>query len=218
MATCELRYPGTTRVLCLLEICCISGSQTNLHVRFNLSLSLNQKDVRGVTQWQRLAAAMISTLIGTEFEEKYHFYIEKCNHPDELRKFIIQTQGKEQLCQFFDELVEAIIENQPDLDFNFLKAVLFLILKFPQLAQIGMAWIQGTEHNNIREAGLPEFSAQEQDAKSIWFIQQICKLASVVSRPVLICFDQLDSANVSNDCGDSPIEIVASCWQGDNLT
>ena len=22
MATCELRYPGTTRVLCLLEICC----------------------------------------------------------------------------------------------------------------------------------------------------------------------------------------------------
>lgn len=188
-----------------------NASRIDSHVRFNLSLSFNHKDVRGVTQWQQLATAMVTTLMGTEFEEKYQPYLERRDRPDELRKFIIHNQSKEQLRQFFDELVEAILENQPELDFNFLKAVLFLLLKAAPFAQVGMAWIQGIDHPATREAGLPEFSAQEQGAKSIWFIQQICKLAGVASRPVLICFDQLDQAKVSNDCGDSPAEIVASC-------
>lgn len=188
-----------------------NASRIDSHVRFNLSLSFDQKDVRGVTQWQQLATAMITTLKGTEFEEKYQPYIERCAHPDELRQYIIQTQSQAQRYQFFDELVEAILENQPELDFNFLKAVLFLLFKTAQTAQIGRAWIQGIEHPNTKTAGLPEFSAQDQDARSIWIIQQICKVAGVALLPVLICFDQLDSAKASSDRGDSPAETVARC-------
>jgi hypothetical protein len=186
-------------------------SRIDSHVRLYLAQSFNHKDAREITQWQRLAAAMITTLRGTEFEEQYQPYIEKCGQPEELRKYILQTQNKDTLFEFFDELAEAISENQSDLEFDFLKSVLFLLLKTPKIAQIGMAWIQGKEHPDTRKAGLPEFLAEEQEAKSIWFIQQICKLAGVASLPVLICFDQLDSARTSANCGDSPAETIASC-------
>ncbi len=188
-----------------------NASRIDSHVRFHLSLSFKHQDVRGVTQWQQLAASMIATLKGTEFEEKYQPYIEKCNHPEELRRYLIQNLSQAQRFEFIDEVIEAILESQHDLDFNFLRAVLFLIFKSDAIAQIGMAWIQGIDHPETRKRGLPEFSQQEQDAKSIWFIEQICKLAGVSSRPVLICFDQLDQVSVRNDCGDSPAQIVASC-------
>ncbi|MEG4961734.1 MULTISPECIES: hypothetical protein [unclassified Microcoleus] len=188
-----------------------NASRIDSHVRFYLSLSFKHQDVTGVTQWQQLAASMIATLKGTEFEEKYQLYLEKCNHPEELRKFLIQNLSQEQRFQFIDEVVEALLESQHDLDFNFLRAVLFLLFKNAPIAQIGMAWIQGIDHPETRKKRLPEFSQQEQDAKSIWFIEQICKLARVSSRPVLICFDQLDKASVGADCGDSAAQIVASC-------
>lgn len=186
-------------------------SRIDSHVRLYLAQSFNHKDAVGITQWQRLAAAMITTLRGTEFEEQYQPYIKKCGQPEELRKYILQTQNKDTLFDFFDELAEAISENQSDLEFDFLKSVLFLLLKTPKIAQIGIAWIQGKEHPDTRKAGLPEFLAEEQEAKSIWFIQQICKLAGVASLPVLISFDQLDSARTSANCGDSPAETIASC-------
>ncbi|MEG4147318.1 hypothetical protein [Microcoleus sp. Pol12B5] len=188
-----------------------NASRIDSHVRFHLSLSFKHQDVRGVTQWQQLAASMIATLKGTEFEEKYQPYLEKCHHPEELRKYLIQNLNQPQRYEFIDEVIEAILESQHDLDFNFLKAVLFLIFKSAPIAQVGMAWIQGIDHPETKQRGLPEFSQQEQDAKSIWFIEQICKLAGVSSRPVLICFDQLDQVSVGNDCGDSAAQIVASC-------
>jgi hypothetical protein len=188
-----------------------NASRIDSHVRFYLSESFKHRDVRGVTQWQQLAASMIATLKGTEFEEKYQLYLEKSNHPEELRKYLIQNLSQDQRFQFIDEVVEAILESQHDLDFNFLRAVLFLLFKNAPIAQLGMAWIQGIDHPETRQRRLPEFSQQEQDAKSIWFIEQICKLAEVSSRPVLICFDQLDKASVGTDCGDSAAQIVASC-------
>lgn len=189
----------------------VDANRIDSHVRFYLSLSFNHKDVGGITQWQQLATAMVATLKGTEFEEKYQPYLEKCENPEELRKYILRTHSAAQRYELVDELVEAILENQSDLHPDFLKAVLFLLFKTAPIAQVGMAWIQGIEHPETRQRGLPEFSQQEQDAKSIWFIQQICKLASVALRPVVICFDQLDQPNVSADCGDSAAQIVASC-------
>lgn len=79
------------------------------------------------------------------------------------------------------------------------------------MAQIGRSWIQGIEHPDTKKVGLPELSAEEQEANSIWFMQQICKVAEVASLPVVICFDQLDSARTTADCGDSPAETVARC-------
>ncbi|MDB9487084.1 hypothetical protein PN492_11090 [Dolichospermum circinale CS-537/01] len=183
----------------------------NSHVRFYLSESFTHQDSLGITQWQKLAAAAINTLKGTEFEDKYRSYIEKCNSPDELRKYIVASQSKATLSGFFDELVEAILENQTGIDFNFLRAILFLLLKNVKDAQIALAWIKGEDNSEIKTIGLPEFSFDIQEDKSIWMIQQICKLAEVASLPVVICFDQLDNAGTDNDSGDSPAQNVAKC-------
>ena len=183
----------------------------NSHVRFYLADSFTHQDSQGITQWQKLAAAAINTLKGSEFEDKYRSYIEKCNSPDKLRKYIVASQSKATLSGFFDELVEAILENQTGIDFNFLRAILFLLLKNVKDAQIALAWIKGEDHSEIKKLGLPEFSVDLQEDKSIWMMQQICKLAEIASLPVLICFDQLDSAGTDNDSGDSPAQNVAKC-------
>lgn len=92
-----------------------------------------------------------------------------------------------------------------------MKALLFLLLKNVKLAQIAFAWIRGEDHPEIKKLGLPEFPLEQQEDKSIWIIQQICNLAEIASLPVLICFDQLDSAGSDSDSGDSPAEIIAKC-------
>jgi Cdc6-like AAA superfamily ATPase len=183
----------------------------NSHVRFYLADSFTHQDSQGITQWQKLAAAAINTLKGSEFEDKYRSYIEKCNSPDELRKYIVASQSKATLSGFFDELVEAILENQTGIDFNFLRAILFLLLKNVKDAQIALAWIKGEDHSEIETIGLPEFSLDIQEDKSIWMMEQICKLAEIASLPVVICFDQLDSAGTDNDSGDSPAQSIAKC-------
>ncbi len=126
---------------------CTNPKRINSHVRFYLADSFTRKDSQGITQWQKLAAAAINTLKGTEFEDKYRSYIEKCNSPDELRKYIVTTQNKATLSDFFDELVEAILENQTGIDFKFLRAILFLLLKNVKVAQIALAWIKGYEQS-----------------------------------------------------------------------
>jgi hypothetical protein len=183
----------------------------NSHVRFYLADSFNHQDIQGVTQWQKLAATAISILKGTDLEEKYSPYIEKCDSPNELRKYIVDSQPKDKRQDFFDGLVEAILENQPDIDFNFLRALLFLLLKTTIDARIAFDWIKGVENTEVKKVGLPEFPPEEKEDKSVWMIQQICKLAEIASMPVLICFDQLDSAGTDNDSGDSPAETIAKC-------
>lgn len=189
-----------------------NASRINPHVRLYLALSLNGQDSHGVTQWQKLAAFAISTLRGTEYEEKYQSYLSKCSDPDELRKYVIATQPKEELVNFFDGLTEAISSCNGRLDPSFLKAALFLLLKTARLAQIGLAWIIGEEDfPGSSDACLPKFSSEQQEGRSIWMIQQICRFSEIASRPVLICFDQLDSAPTDNNSGDSPAVVIAKC-------
>jgi hypothetical protein len=190
---------------------CSNPKRINSHVRFYLADSFNHQDIQGVTQWQKLAASAISTLKGTDYEEKYRSYIERCESPNELKKYIIDSQNKDTLRDFFDELVEAILENRSDIDSAFLRAILFLLLKSVKLAQIALAWIKGEDHPEIKRVYLPEFPIEEKEDKSVWMIQQICKLAEIASLPVLICFDQLDSAGTDSDSGDSAAESVAKC-------
>ncbi|MBE9258245.1 hypothetical protein [Dolichospermum sp. LEGE 00246] len=190
---------------------CTNPKRINSHVRFYLSDSFTYQDSQGITQWQKLAAAAINTLKGTEFEDKYRSYIEKCHSPNELRKYIVASQNKTTLLGFFDELVEAILENQTGIDVNFLKALLFLLLKNAIIAQIALAWIKGEDNSEIKKIGLPEFLFAEKEDKSIWMMEQICKLAEIASLPVVICFDQLDSAGTDNDSGDSPAQSIAKC-------
>ncbi|MBW4541189.1 MAG: hypothetical protein KME43_18935 [Myxacorys chilensis ATA2-1-KO14] len=190
---------------------CKNPNRIDSHVRVSLCLDFNRQDAYGITQWQKLAAAAISTLKGTEYEKEYKEYVEKCDQPDLLRKYIIATVAKSEIENFFDNLTENILENQPELDFNFLKAALFTLFKNLKVAQVGLAWLKGDDHPYIKQAGLPEYSADQQDQRSIWIIQQVCKLAEVVRAPVVICFDQLDSVEPNLETGDSKAQVVARC-------
>ncbi|MEH2058839.1 MAG: hypothetical protein V7K97_22330 [Nostoc sp.] len=190
---------------------CTNPKRINSHVRFYLADSFNHQDIQGVTQWQKLAAAAIKSLEESEFKDKYSQYIQRCDSPNELKKYIIASQNKDTLLSFFDELVEAILENQPGIDSDFLRALLFLLLKSVKSAQIAFAWIKGEDHPEIKKLGLPEFLIDQQEDKSIWIIQQICKLAEIALLPVLICFDQIDYAGNDSDSGDSGSQIIAKC-------
>ena len=50
---------------------CANPQRINSHVRLYLSESFTHQDSLGITQWQKLAAAAINTLKGTEVEDKY---------------------------------------------------------------------------------------------------------------------------------------------------
>jgi Cdc6-like AAA superfamily ATPase len=190
---------------------CDTPNRIQSHVRFYLSQSFTHQDVYGATQWQKLAAAAIATLKGTEYEEKYQEYLEKSAQVEQLSKLIKSNISKTDLLDFFDELAESILENQPELDFDFLKAALLSLLKNTKQARIALSWIQGDGNLDTNEVGLPKFSATQHEAKSIWAIQQICKLAKVASMPVIICFDQLDSVEPDIESGDSPAQRIARC-------
>lgn len=190
---------------------CQNPNRIDSHVRLNLCIDFARQDIHGITQWQKLAVAIISTLRGTEFEQDYQECIDKCDEPEQLRKYITSSVEKAKLEEFFDGLTEAILESQSELDFNFLKAVLFTLFKNAKLAQIGLAWLKGEDHPSIKQAGLPEYSEEQQDGRSIWIIQQICNLAEVVSKPVVICFDQVDCYTPNSDTGDSKVQVVAKC-------
>lgn len=190
---------------------CKNPNRIDSHVRLNLCIDFARQDTCGVTQWQKFAVAIISTLKGTEFEADYQQYINNCDQPDELKRIILANVGRANIENFFDGLTEAILENQSELDFNFLKAVLFTLFKHAKVAQVGLAWLKGDDHPSIKQAGLPEYSAEQQDDRAVWVIQQICKLGEVVSKPVVICFDQVDCYEPNIGTGDSKAEVVAKC-------
>ncbi|MGB3236836.1 MAG: hypothetical protein WBB29_00980, partial [Geitlerinemataceae cyanobacterium] len=191
---------------------CDTAERMVSHVRLYLHESLLKPDVDGVTQWQKLAAAAIFTLKGTEYEEEYQEYVDRCDRPNELKQHIIATKGRKlnrSFLDFFDDLTDAIVDIQTELDFDFTKAILFTLFNQANLARAGLSWIKGDDNPNIKTAGLPE-SIQD-ESRSLWMIQKICKLAEVASCPVLICFDQLDSAAPDYESGDSPAQVVARC-------
>lgn len=190
---------------------CKNPSRIDSHVRRNLCIDFARQDKYGVTQWQRFAAAIISTLKGTEFEAEYQEYIDRCDQPEQVRKLIVDRVEKSNLASFFDNLTANILENQAELDFDFLKAVLFTLFRSTKIAQIGLAWLRGDDHPSIKQADLPEYSVEQQDDRAVWIIQQICQLGEIVSKPIVICFDQVDSYEPNIATGDSKAEVVAKC-------
>lgn len=190
---------------------CKNPSRIDSHVRVSLCQDFNRPDSEGLTQWQKLAAAIIYTLKESDYEQEYQEYLARCHDPEQLRKYILASIPKAEIPLFLDNLTEAVLESQTNLDFDFVKAVLFTLFKTTKAAQIGLAWLKGDDHPSIKGAGLPLYSPEQQDQKAIWIIQQVAKLAEVVYKPVVICFDELDSAGSDHHSGDSKAEVVARC-------
>ena len=185
---------------------CTNPRHIDAHVRRYLSLSFNHQDEQKVTQWQRLAAALLATLKDTEFSSQYREYLQIIQEPEKLRKLIQKNVSRQNWLDFFSELTECILEVKNELDYQFVKAVLYLILKTNRHAQAALSWIKDEDSPDIKKLlELPNYD------DAILAIAQICKLAEVASFPVVICFDQLDSVEPDVETGDSPSQVVARC-------
>jgi hypothetical protein len=190
---------------------CSNPKMIDAHVRFHLVESFTHQDSHKVTQWQRFAATLISSLKNTEYEESYQEYIEKCDQPNELKKYIQKTVSTSNLVDLFGALSEAILEKQSGLDYYFTKAVLLSLLGIALPAQVALSWIKGEDTPDVKRFGLPDYSKEQQAARNVWVIKQICKLAEVASLPVIIWFDQAESSMPDVDAGDSAAVTVARC-------
>ncbi|MBD1997794.1 hypothetical protein H6G00_14350 [Leptolyngbya sp. FACHB-541] len=190
---------------------CANPKIIDAHVRFHLVESFTHQDSHKVTQWQRFAATLISSLKGTDYEEAYEEYIEKCSQPNELKKHIQKTISSSNLVDFFGALAEAILESRSGLDHYFTKAVLLSLLGSALSAQVALSWIKGEDSPDVKRFGLPEYSPEQQQTRNIWVIKQICKLAEVASLPVIIWFDQAESSEPDVETGDSAAEVIAKC-------
>jgi hypothetical protein len=190
---------------------CDLPNQIDSHVRLNLCLDFARPDSNGVTQWQKLATIAVASLKGTEYEDQFQDYIAQCNHPARLRAHILSNVPRNQRENFIDELVEAIQEKHPELDFDFLKAALFTIFRTGRISQIGLSWLKGEDHPLLRQVGLPDYSSEERAARSVWTIQQTCKLAELGNIVVVICFDQIEAYNPNLETGDGKAQVAAKC-------
>lgn len=190
---------------------CSNPKSIDAHVRFHLVESFTHHDSYKVTQWQRFAATLISSLKGTDYEDVYQEYVERCNQPNELKKYIQKTSSSSNLVDLFGALAEAIVESQSGLDYYFTKAVLLSLLGTALSAQVALSWIKGEDAPDIKRFGLPDYSLEQQSARNIWVVKQICKLAEVASLPVIIWFDQAESSMSDVESGDSAAVIVARC-------
>jgi hypothetical protein len=190
---------------------CSDPESVDMHVRYNLCADLQKKDDKGITQWQKLATSIIGSLAGTDYAVTHKELIDRAHSPEELRKYISTTIPITNLENFFNDLVENLLEVHSDLDFDFLKATLFTIFKTTKLANIALSWIRGENHPQTKNAGLPEYDPSQQVNRSIQVINQICKLSEIFSHPVIICFDQIDSWAPNTKTGDSKAQTVAKC-------
>lgn len=190
---------------------CSNPKIIDAHVRFHLVESLTHQDSHKVTQWQRFAATLISSLKGTDYEEQYEDYIALCDQPNELKKHIQKTVSTPSLLDTFGAVAEAILENQTGLDYYFTKAVLLSLLGSTLAAQVALSWMKGEDAPDIKRFGLPEYSQEQQETRNIWVIKQICKLAEVADLPVIIWFDQAEASIGDSETGDSAAVIVARC-------
>jgi Cdc6-like AAA superfamily ATPase len=190
---------------------CDDPANADMHIRLNLCNDLQKADDHGITQWQKLAASIIGSLDGTEYETKRRELINRACKPENLRKYILATVPRADLESFFNDLVEEILEVHSNLDFDFLKASLFTLLRITSPANIALSWIRGENHPQIKITGLPECDSSQQASRSIQVIHQICKLSEISSKPVIICFDQLDTWKPDAITGNSKAQTVASC-------
>ena len=190
---------------------CSDPESVDMHVRYNLCADLQKKDDKGIMQWQKLAASIIGSLAETEYGVTHKELIDRAHSPEELRKYISTTVAVTELENFFNDLVENLLEIHSDLDFDFLKATLFTLFRTTKIANIALSWIRGENHPQIKNAGLPECDPSQQVNRSIQVINQICKLSEIFSHPVIICFDQIDSWAPNTKTGDSKAQTVAKC-------
>jgi hypothetical protein len=166
---------------------CEYGKLSRIRFQFlqSLASSLKYENQRGVMRWQELAAALVN-------------------------RVMTRTMSTEQLIQKFpralkrtpdllDQLTASILKTCPDVDNPYIvRAILWTLST--TYAPYAINWLAGREltESQSKKMDLPESSEEDKEAEAFNTARQILTLISYHTTPV-ICFDQLDGAEIDDD-------------------
>jgi hypothetical protein len=167
-----------------------------------LADSLRQTGSQGVTQWQELAAAIVTdTLKKLKPSAKFH------NSPKNLvTKF---TQSVAENNNLIDKFTIAASKIKPHIsDPDVVRAILWTLSE--NHAPHAIKWLSGKDLAEIKayELGLPNPDKEDREAQSFDVVRQILDLISDYNA-LTICFDEIDGTGYSDETGFSKAQVVA---------
>ncbi|MEH2357094.1 P-loop NTPase fold protein [Nostoc sp.] len=163
----------------------------------NLANSLKHIGSQGMSQWRELATAI--------FNEAYN----KTFTPDEMvRHFSEVLKVNSKVVEHWTDRVLGIkhdIEN-PDI----IAAILWTLSSNPSEERYAINWLAGQElpQSKADALGLANSSAQDREAQAFSTVRQILDLISDY-KPIVICFDELESILMCNDAGFTASQVTA---------
>ena len=163
----------------------------------NVANSLKQIGSQGMSQWRELATAI--------FNEAYN----KTFTPDEMvRHFSEVLKVNSKVVEHWTDRVLGIkhdIEN-PDI----IAAILWTLSSNPSEERYAINWLAGQElpQSKADALGLANSSAQDREAQAFSTVRQILDLISDY-KPIVICFDELESILMCNDAGFTASQVTA---------
>ncbi|MDZ7967125.1 MAG: hypothetical protein RM368_19490 [Nostoc sp. DedSLP03] len=163
----------------------------------NLANSLKHIGSQGMSQWRELATAI--------FNEAYN----KAFTPDEMvRHFSEVLKVNSKVVEHWTDRVLGIkhdIEN-PDI----IAAILWTLSSNPSEERYAINWLAGQELPQSRAdaLGLANTSPQDREAQAFSTVRQILDLISDY-KPIVICFDELESILMCNDAGYTASQVTA---------
>ncbi|MEH2137597.1 P-loop NTPase fold protein [Nostoc sp.] len=163
----------------------------------NLANSLKHIGSQGMSQWRELATAI--------FNEAYN----KIFTPEQMvRHFSEVLKVNSKVVEHWTDRVLGIkhdIEN-PDI----IAAILWTLSSNPSEERYAINWLAGQELPQSRAdaLGLANSSAQDREAQAFSTVRQILDLISDY-KPIVICFDELESILMCNDAGFTASQVTA---------
>lgn len=156
-----------------------------------------------VTQWQEVAAAMANASNSSGQKTAAATIV---NNFDKAYAKALQNNQN-----LLKKLSSQILKIKPDADPYILRAILWTLSEM--YAPYAIEWLAGNEldQETANSMGLPTNAgktSQEQEAGTLGNIQQILRLVSD-HKPVLICFDELDTRGIVSEDGFTKPQVIA---------
>jgi hypothetical protein len=166
-----------------------------------LAESLKQTSSQKVRQWQEVATGMVNE-VGTSNPQT----------PAELVSRFDQAYANSlaKNKNLMNLLQKQVLKVKPNTDPDIVRAILWTLSETQ--APFSINWLSGKDLAQFKadELGLPNPSktSQDREAEALNTIRQILNLVSYYN-PVVVCFDEIDVINNSNDDGFTTPHIVA---------
>lgn len=178
----------------------------NYKFQQTLAESLRHTGNQGVMQWQEVATAMANEGFKAINPNAQSLFPEELvNRFDRVyAHWLVNNKN------LMNTLTKQVLKTKPNADPYIVRAILWTLSETQ--APFAIRWLLGDElaQSNAEILGLPNPSktSQEKENDALKSIQQILNLVSHYN-PIIICFDEIDVINDSNDDGFTTPLVIA---------